>query len=313
MDKRDEYVFDGLDPVAEYNMLNGQHTDYYRGAGGHLALMHQYKGGTQGQMYWYHYNNKGDVVGLTKQNGNSHHNYRYDPYGAVLPENGNFTDPHNHYTLTGKEFDENTGLVWFGARHYEPETGVWMGQDTYRGRLNDPASLHRFMYVNDNPVSYWDWYGYTLECPDAPPINDPAWGLYDKKLGKALFHCTAAFKGFIEHREENDCREDRAAECFYDKSNQLINQDHKYSWCGGSSDEFVCNDKISCFNHTVRDNGGIMSLNGAKGLVASRLYNVEQVLNYSVEQGGKAVDDFKETMREGFRASVEYKIPIEAL
>ncbi|MCI5149584.1 MAG: hypothetical protein D3916_09395, partial [Candidatus Electrothrix sp. MAN1_4] len=163
VDKRDEYVFDGLDPVAEYNMLNGQRTDYYRGAGNHLALMHSYKGGTQGQMYWYHYNNKGDVAGLTKHNGNSHHTYRYDPYGAVLPENGNFTDPHNHYTLTGKEFDENTGLVWFGARHYEPETGVWMGQDTYRGVLSDPASLHRFMYVGDNPVSYWDWYGYVFE------------------------------------------------------------------------------------------------------------------------------------------------------
>jgi RHS repeat-associated protein len=160
VDKRDEYVFDGLDPVAEYNMLNGQRTDYYRGAGGHMALMHQYKGGTQGQMYWYHYNNKGDVAGLTKHNGNSHHNYRYDPYGAVLPENGNFTDPHNHYTLTGKEFDENTGLVWFGSRHYEPETGVWMGQDSYRGRLSAPGSLHRFGYVGNNPVSYFDWYGY---------------------------------------------------------------------------------------------------------------------------------------------------------
>ena len=160
VDKRDEYVFDGLDPVAEYDMLNGQRSDYYRGAGGHIALMHQFKGGTRGQMYWYHYNNKGDVVGLTKQNGNSHHNYRYDPYGAVLPENGNFTDPHNHYTLTGKEFDENTGLVWFGARYYEPETGVWMGQDSYRGRLDSPMSLHRYGYVGNNPVSYWDWYGF---------------------------------------------------------------------------------------------------------------------------------------------------------
>ncbi|MCI5134957.1 MAG: hypothetical protein D3920_07775, partial [Candidatus Electrothrix sp. AW2] len=160
VDKRQEYVFDGLDPVAEYNMLNGQRTDYYRGAGNHLALMHQYKGGTQGQMYWYHYNNKGDVVGLTKHNGNSHHNYRYDPYGAVLPENGNFTDPHNHYTLTGKEFDENTGLVWFGSRHYEPETGVWMGQDSYRGRLSSPGTLHRFGYVGNNPVSFLDWYGF---------------------------------------------------------------------------------------------------------------------------------------------------------
>lgn len=160
VDKRDEYVFGGLDPVAEYDMLNGQRIDYYRGADDELALMHLYKGGTQGQMYWYHSNNKGDVVGLTKQNGNSHHNYRYEPYGAVLPENGNFTDPHNHYTLTGKEFDENTGLVWFGARFYEPETGVWMNQDVYRGRLSEPGSLHRFMYVNDNPINSFDWYGY---------------------------------------------------------------------------------------------------------------------------------------------------------
>jgi RHS repeat-associated protein len=160
VDKRDEYVFDGLDPVAEYDMLNGQRTDYYRGEGGHLALMHQFKGGTQGQMYWYHYNNKGDVAGLTKHNGNSHHNYRYDPYGAVLPENGNFTDPHNHYTLTGKEFDENTGLVWFGSRHYEPETGVWMGQDSYRGRLSSPGSLHRFGYVYNSPVNYIDLWGF---------------------------------------------------------------------------------------------------------------------------------------------------------
>jgi RHS repeat-associated protein len=160
VDKRDEYVFDGLDPVAEYKMLNGQRTDYYRGAGNHLALMHSYKGGTQGQMYWYHYNNKGDVVGRTKHNGNSHHNYRYDPYGAVLPENGNFTDPHNHYTLTGKEFDENTGLVWFGARHYEPETGVWMGQDSYRGTLDAPVSLHRYQYVFNNPPNWIDPLGF---------------------------------------------------------------------------------------------------------------------------------------------------------
>ncbi|RWX47115.1 RHS repeat-associated core domain-containing protein [Candidatus Electrothrix aarhusensis] len=169
VDKRDEYVFDGLDPVAEYDILNGQRTDYYRGAGNHLALMHHYKGGTQGQMYWYHYNHKGDVVGLTKQNGNSHHNYRYDPYGAVLPENGNFTDPHNHYTLTGKEFDENTGLVWFGARFYEPESGVWVNQDVYRGRLSEPGSLHRYGYVTNNPVTLWDWYGF--KNPPGFPIR----------------------------------------------------------------------------------------------------------------------------------------------
>ncbi|MCW5210385.1 RHS repeat-associated core domain-containing protein [Desulfobulbus sp. N3] len=94
-------------------------------------------------------------------------------YGAVLPENGNFTDPHNHYTLTGKEFDENTGLVWFGSRHYEPETGVWMGQDSYRGRLSSPGSLHRFGYVGNNPTNNTDFYGYFPFFFFVNPISYP--------------------------------------------------------------------------------------------------------------------------------------------
>jgi RHS repeat-associated protein len=88
----------------------------------------------------------------------------------VIPENGNFTDPHNHYTLTGKEFDENTGLVWFGARHYEPETGLWMGQDSYRGEVSLPESIHRYMYVYDNPESLYDPYGYWAGWDDAIAI-----------------------------------------------------------------------------------------------------------------------------------------------
>ncbi|MCP4709313.1 MAG: hypothetical protein GY869_11860, partial [Planctomycetes bacterium] len=156
VDKRVEYVFDGLDPVAEYNILNGQRDNYYRGAMNQIITMHHFNSGTKGQMYWYHYNRKHDVAGLTKQNGNSHHNYRYDSYGGVIPDTGNFTDPHNHYTLTGKEFDENTGLVWFGARHYDPKVGVWIGQDNYRGKIHDPRRLHRFMYVADNPILFFD-------------------------------------------------------------------------------------------------------------------------------------------------------------
>ncbi|MCI5138967.1 MAG: RHS repeat-associated core domain-containing protein [Candidatus Electrothrix sp. AR1] len=161
VDKRIEYVFDGLDPVAEYQTLNGQYTNYYRGANRHITTSQHFNSGATGQLSWYHYNNKGDVAGMTKHNGNSVHTYRYDPYGGVIPANGNFTDPHNHYTLTGKEFDENMGLVWFGARFYDPESGVWMGQDSYRGRLSDPGSLHRFGYVGNNPVSLWDWYGFS--------------------------------------------------------------------------------------------------------------------------------------------------------
>ena len=159
-EKRTEYVFDGLDPVVEYSMLNGHRDNYYRGAGGRISAMHHFPAGTLGQMFWYHYNFKGDVAGLTKQDGQSTHNYRYDPYGGVVPDTGNFTDPHNHYTVTGKEYDENMGLVYFGARHYDPEIGMWGTQDVYRGDPRRPSSLYRYLYVEDDPISLSDYYGW---------------------------------------------------------------------------------------------------------------------------------------------------------
>jgi len=183
-DKRTEYVFDGLDPVAEYSMWNGQRENFYRGDMGRIALMHHFPSGIEGQMYWYNYNFKGDVAGLTKQNGQSTHNYRYDPYGGVLPDNGNFTDPHNHYTLTGKEFDENTGLVYFGARHYDATTATWVTQDTYRGTYFEPMSLHRYMYTYNNPSTYVDLDGHFVWKPIMFAIDwgwnivEMAWNIY---------------------------------------------------------------------------------------------------------------------------------------
>lgn len=166
VDKRVEYVFDGLDPVAEYDMLNGQRDNYYRGALGHITTMHHFKSGSQGQMYWYHYNFKGDVVGLTKHQGQSTHNYRYDPYGGVVPANGNFTDPHNHYTLTGKEYDEHTRFLYFGLRHYDPTVSSWITKDTYRGVTVRPPSTHAYLFVWANPVTYRDAYGRDVDTDE---------------------------------------------------------------------------------------------------------------------------------------------------
>jgi RHS repeat-associated protein len=186
--KRTEYAFDKLDPVAEYNELNGQHDNYYRGDDGQISLSQHFNSGAAGQLHWYHYDRKGDVAGLTKQNGNAAHTYRYEPYGAVIPANGNFTDPHNHYTLTGKEFDENTGLVWFGARHYEPETGVWMGQDNFRGIISIPESINR--YVHQNPVTYYDEYGndIPLIVKAVSAIVDYGWDLWDAGRDIYILH-----------------------------------------------------------------------------------------------------------------------------
>ena len=158
--KTTEYTFDGLDPIAEYDLWNGHQRNLYRGAGNQLIQMQEFPGGTQGNQYWFHHNGHGDVAGLTKHLGQSTHNYRYDAFGGVIPATGNFLAPHNDYALTEKSFDGHTGFYYFGARHYDPLTANWLTQDTYRGMIDQPATLHRYQYVNSNPINYYDPDGH---------------------------------------------------------------------------------------------------------------------------------------------------------
>lgn len=170
--KRVEYAFDGLDPVSEYNIWNPQSTNYYRGDANRIVTMHNFPSGSQGQKYWFHYDGLGSTSGLTKQSGQSSHNYRYEPYGQIELPNGNFTDPHNHYTFTGQELDDETGLYHFYARDYDPIVGVWMQQDTYRGQIREPKSLHRYGYVENNPSNFTDWYGFIIDVKYDPNTRE---------------------------------------------------------------------------------------------------------------------------------------------
>ena len=60
--KRTEYVYDGLDPVVEYSLWNGQHDEFYRGTGAQLLTLRHFPAGTEGQSYWYHLDGRGSAL-----------------------------------------------------------------------------------------------------------------------------------------------------------------------------------------------------------------------------------------------------------
>ncbi|WP_420628570.1 N-acetylmuramoyl-L-alanine amidase [Candidatus Leptofilum sp.] len=161
-----DYVYDGLDPIAEYLEPSPQYTNYYRGLG-RILSQNDGQGGGQGSLYYYHYDGLGSVSAMTKHQGQGGHTYRYNDFGIILDNNGhaadasNFTDPHNHYTYTGQEWDEYTELFHFYAREYDPQTGTWLQQDPYRGRLQFTTTLHRYGYVENDPVNNVDAYGFS--------------------------------------------------------------------------------------------------------------------------------------------------------
>jgi RHS repeat-associated protein len=159
-----------MDPLAEYPQTGPPRETYlYRGRAGTLIGMEEQQGGGAGKEYWFSQDGLGNIATVTKHSGQSAHDYFYDPYGNIIDNNGrpedasNWTDPHNHYLLNGKEWDEEMRLHYFGARYYDSAAGVWLTQDIYRGGPRQPLTLHRTLYVLANPVNRVDAYGYMAE------------------------------------------------------------------------------------------------------------------------------------------------------
>ena len=65
-------------------------------------------------------------------------------------------DTDNDYLYTGEQYNESTGLYYLRARYMSPETGTFTTMDTYAGTLDNPISLHKYLYANGNPVMYTD-------------------------------------------------------------------------------------------------------------------------------------------------------------
>ncbi len=77
--------------------------------------------------------------------------------------------------FTGHQYDVETGLTYARARYYDAELGIFLSRDSKQGSPNDAPSLHRYLYVRDNPLRYVDPDGLTfLEWLLGTPAVNPA-------------------------------------------------------------------------------------------------------------------------------------------
>ena len=79
--------------------------------------------------------------------------YKYDAYGSLLASTG---DTENGYLYRGEQFDAHVDLQYLRARYYNPSLGRFASVDPFEGMLEQPMSRHRYLYGNDNPVSFED-------------------------------------------------------------------------------------------------------------------------------------------------------------
>jgi len=82
------------------------------------------------------------------------------PYG--LERNVSENTVTADYVYTGKEYDSETGLIYFGGRYYAPELGRWITPDPLflekepAKIVEMPKELNLYAYVQGNPMSAVD-------------------------------------------------------------------------------------------------------------------------------------------------------------
>jgi len=156
------YIYDAEDILLEYDETNTLQARYTRGPGIDEPLAMTRGGAT----FFYHQDGLGTVTDLTDSSGATAQSYAYDAWGNLIQQTSTLENP---YTYTGREFDTETGLYYYRARYYDPNTGRFNREDPlFAGKpfpSINPKSSHLYTYALNNPTTVTDPSG--LEpCPD---------------------------------------------------------------------------------------------------------------------------------------------------
>ena len=106
---------------------------------------------------FYGYDGLGSVKFLTDTSGAITDTYTYDAYGNLI---ASLVPTSNNYRFAGEQWDPELGFYYLRARYLNPGIGRFQNADSFQGNRSDPISLHRYLYVSDDPANRTDPSGH---------------------------------------------------------------------------------------------------------------------------------------------------------
>ena len=110
---------------------------------------------TKEETFFYHSDHLGSTFYITDDKANITQYDAYLPYGELLVDEHSSSED-LPYKFNGKQFDDETGLYYYGARYMNPVTSLWYGVDPLAEKY---VSTGGYVYTLDNPVKLSDIEG----------------------------------------------------------------------------------------------------------------------------------------------------------
>ena len=136
------------------------------------------------EIFFYHSDHLGSTSYITDAKANITQFDAYLPYGELLVDEHSSSEE-MPYKFNGKEFDEETGLYYYGARYMNPRTSLWYGVDPLAEKY---PNIGGYAYCAGNPIKLIDTDGRKIKGVtrhDAQTFREDIHGvLFDEKFGK---------------------------------------------------------------------------------------------------------------------------------
>ena len=110
---------------------------------------------THEDIFYYHSDHLGSTSYITDAKANVAQFDAYLPYGELLVDEHSSSEE-MPYKFNGKEFDQETGLYYYGARYMNPRTSLWYGVDPLAEKYPE---IGGYAYCHDNPINRSDKTG----------------------------------------------------------------------------------------------------------------------------------------------------------
>ena len=141
--------------------------------------------------FYYHPDHLGSSSYITNLDGEVVQHIEYVPFGEVFIEERNNTW-NTPYLFNAKEYDEETGMYYYGARYYEPRISLWMSTDPME---EDYYSYSSYTYVFNNPIRFIDPTGLSGDEPDGVSMTRN----FVKGLGQSLWGTVEGVWNIVRH------------------------------------------------------------------------------------------------------------------